>query len=177
MQMKSFFSQIVLISSFFFAISIYASDGSNKVRNNHIATFMGTTYNTHNKAGDFTLGLDYEFRPSAFGSSLGFGMFGEFVWADHSEYLLGFPLYYHFDNGTKVLVAPGVVFSEKEYEKLNINTYERVKELRTSTEFLIRFGLGYDFHVNRVSLSPTLSLDYIDSHLSIIWGVGLGFAF
>ena len=177
MQMKSFFVQIVLISSILFPNLSYASEGSNKVRNNHIATFMGTTYNTHHKAGDFTLGLDYEFRPSAFGSSLGFGMFGEFVWADHSEYLLGFPLYYHFDTGVKVLVAPGVMFSEKEYEKLNINTYERVKELRSSTEFLIRIGLGYDFHINRASLSPTLSLDYIDSHVSIICGISCGIAF
>ena len=175
--MKLLFVQIMWISSILFTNTVNAKDNSHKVYNNHISTFMGTTYNTHHKAGDFTLGLDYEFRPSAFGSSLGFGMFGEFVWADHSEYLLGFPLYYHFDNGAKVLVAPGVVFSEKEYEKLNINTYERVKELRNNTEFLIRFGLGYDFHINRASLSPTLSLDYIDSHLSVICGISCGIAF
>ena len=56
-------------------------------------------------------------------------------------------------------------------------TMEKSFVSKDITNFLIRIGATYDFHINRVSISPTLQFDYIDSHIALVYGLGFGISF
>ncbi len=53
------------------------------------------------------------------------------------------------------------------------NTDDPAKE----TKFGIRAGLGYDIHVGKLSLTPTVNFDYIGKTSALVYGLGIGLGF
>lgn len=166
----------VFILSITFNSDLFSKSNENehKVYNHHLGTFLGITTNTNNRNSDFTMGLEYEYKLPALEHVLGFGLFTEFVYAKESEYLLGVPIFYHLENGIKLFFAPGIAVSKEETLELNEITMEKAMKSKDITNFLIRFGASYDMHINRLSISPMLQLDYLDSHFSMVYGIGFG---
>lgn len=154
---------------------------------NHVALFSGATTNFAHDATDFTLGLDYERRLPWADGMFGVGLFAESIFAEHSEYLFGLPLFAHPYEGLKIYAAPAVIIAEVPADAHGGgHSFDKFKrdfplasddETNSETKFVVRVGLGYDFHVNRISLGPLFEVDYMDGDWAGIYGLSFGFGF
>jgi hypothetical protein len=129
---------------------------------NHLALFAGATTNFEHESTDFSLGVDYEYRLS---EMFGIGLFGEIVYAEHEETLIGVPFFFHIkDSPIKIVLAPGVAIAEDHHGDKH-------------EEFLFRGGLGYDIHLDTFSITPTVNADVVDGDVSLVYGIALGVGF
>ena len=129
--------------------------------NHHIGLFGGFT-NDLDEHNDFTLGLDYVYRLPVWEQRLGMGAFGEVIFAEHKEYLLGIPLMLKPAGNLFFVVAPGIVIVEEE---------------STDNHFLFRLGAGYEIDLRNISLTPTVNLDFVEGEESLVFGISLGKGF
>lgn len=129
---------------------------------NHLALFTGATTNFEHESTDFTLGIDYEYRLS---EMFGVGLFGEVVFAEHDETLIGVPFFIHMKKSpVKIVLAPGMVFAEDHHGQKH-------------EEFMFRSGLGYDIHLDTFSITPTVNADFVDGDVSLAYGIAFGVGF
>lgn len=133
---------------------------------NHVAVFLGATHNLDHEQTDFTVGAEYERQLT---DQLGLGVFAEEIFADNEETILGGLALYHLD-AVRLFAGPGVVFAKH-------STAGHHDEDERKSELLLRVGCGYDFHADKYSVTPTLSIDYIDGDYAIVFGVGTGLGF
>ena len=110
---------------------------------------------------------------------------GEVVFSNHKEYLVGIPIFIHATDGFKFIIAPGYAFAETVIDTSNHTNKISKKEitLSGSTEseiekhFLLRLGVGYDFHIRSFSITPTLNFDIIQGKASMVYGIAFGLGF
>ena len=150
---------------------------------NHVAIFTGgTTELEKGKDTNFTLGIDYVRRFTESGR-VGIGVFGEVIFAEHTEYLFGIPLYVYPTNHFWLRAGPGVEIYEDEKERSSDSTVpsasktsgESYKE--TKADFFMRAGLGYDFEVTGFTIGPNASFDFFREKVTFVWGIALGKGF
>lgn len=154
----------------------------------HAGIFLGATTNLEHDATDFTLGLDYEYRLPYIDYLFGVGFVIEAVFAEHKESILAIPVTIHPPLGDlKFYFAPGIMFGDKVVET-PVNTHDvrfnKKPVIQTEvagpvqtefkTHFLFRIGLGYDFHIDRFAISPTVAFDVIEGKFSAVYGLTLG---
>ena len=140
------------------------------IHNNHIAIFLGGT--TFFKKGEshFSVGLDYVYRPDV-EKPWAFSLFGEAIFAEHTEYLIGLPVYYGFNNIWWIRAGPGLeIIQEEEH-------HGDVVETKTEVEFLVRIGVGYPLHVGAFTITPSLDFDLVRNNDAIVWGINFGYGF
>ena len=137
----------------------------------HGGLFTGFTTNTKHKTTDFTVGIDYEYRMMMTDYYMGIGFFVEGVFAEHKESLFGVPIFFHPIGGWKIYIAPGVIFGDVPVESANGTITE---ETKSESNFLMRFGTSYDFHLGMFSISPGLALDLVKGQTSIVYGLTFG---
>jgi hypothetical protein len=112
----------------------------------------------------------------------------EVVLAEHTEYIAAVPVFLHPWSALKFWVAPGVIYaqphashdSHDDGHKFNLRDRPQKGDEGTSeawTNFLIRFGAGYDFHVGHMSITPTFAVDVFKSQAALVYGVTFGMAF
>lgn len=144
---------------------IYAGEGTENEKShpNHLAVFIGATTNPEAEQTNFTLGIDYEYKV---GEKTGIGVLGEAIFAEHKEIIIGIPLFYHLQK-VKLFVAPGILSTTEE------DDHETEKVVKG----LVRIGTSFDIDVSGVSIAPTLSADFIDGNISLIYGIGIGKGF
>lgn len=137
---------------------------------NHIALFGGATINLEKTGTYFSLGADYV-RVITSDRQWAVSFFGEAIFAEHAEWLFGVPLYYRIKNDFWFRTGPGVEFVQ---EKKNDHDHHRTE---TEAEFLYRIGLYYIFHWGNYGISPSLDLDLVRNHTSLVWGLNIGIGF
>ncbi len=147
---------------------------------NHFAIFTGgtTEFGSDNDT-HFTLGADYVRRFTETGF-LGVGVFGEIVFADHTKYLLGLPLYLYPARHLWVRAGPGLEIFEESKSHSGSQSAERSSsgsKEETITKFLLRAGIGYDYEVRGFTIGPSVSVDFIESDTILVWGVNIGKGF
>lgn len=131
---------------------------------NHLALFLGATSNFDHHTTGATLGFDYEYRFKTMHNLLGLGLFGEYVWSGSGEVIVGIPIFIHPVENLKFVVAPIMVFAEDH------DTHENEKH------FGGRLGVGYNFHLGKLSLGPVVNLDYSNT-VALNYGLTVGFGF
>ncbi len=142
---------------------------------NHIAIFTGATTKLEGKNDtDFTLGADYVRRFSKSGL-LGIGLFGEAIFADHTEWLFGIPLYLYPLHNFWLRAGPAIEIHEK--KKKSESAMSGKSKTETDVEFVLRTGLGYDIEVGRFTIAPNLSFDFLRNKTSMVWGLNFGKGF
>lgn len=117
-----------------------------------LSVFIGGTTNTDATA--FTIGLDYQYRINKL---IGVGLVLDYATQEIKSLLLApaaFLHLWHFE----IVVAPGAEFSGDE------------------VSFVFRTGIGYEFELNRFTISPSLLFDTERNEKeSLVYGVAFGF--
>ncbi len=137
------------------------------VHANHVAVFLGVTTggedeNQGKEDAALTIGLDYERRLT---DLIGIGILGDWAFGDRREFIIGIPVFLHFGQSAKFLIAPGL-------EKTRGND-----DRERRSEFLMRLGLAYDFHFENNTVSPTFNVDFLDGEQIYVLGVNVGWGF
>lgn len=135
------------------------ADGMEEFHSNHVAIFAaGLTSELESNHTSYTMGTDYERRLS---SRVGVGALADFVFEAERETLLAAAFVLHPRSSLRAWFAPGVALVEGSARR----------------PFVARFGIGYDSELGRSTLSPTFNVDIVEGHLSLVYGVALGFGF
>jgi hypothetical protein len=137
---------------------------------NHIAVFDGATSKFEKEGTHFTLGLDYirKFPPSG---RWAISIFGEAIFEEHTEWLIGIPLFYRLYDNLWVRTGPGIeILQEEEHDHGETKTEIKV-------EFLWRVGIGYDFEFGKYSIAPSIDVDFGRSTTAVVWGLNFGYGF
>ena len=166
---------LILIGSFInihlYAQSIEAESDHTEphypVHHNHIALFAGATTQLEQKGTQFSVGADYV-RYLDVEANWGVSLFGEAIFAKHTEYLFGLTLYHHFTRSLWIRTGPGVEFIQEEVAGHSEHDTD------TQAELLYRLGAGYHFHISGFTLSPSVDLDIVRKHTALVWGISLG---
>ncbi len=120
----------------------------------HVGLFLG---NTHAGGEDkFTVGVDYEYRLTPI---FGVGGLVDHASGDHDATIVGGALFVHPWGNSRVLLAPGI------------------EHAHGHNEFLVRVGVSYDFHIGRLTVSPTLNVDFVDGEENTVYGLTFGYGF
>lgn len=120
----------------------------------HVALFAGVT--DDDGESEFTVGADYEFR---FHRIVGAGALIDHAGGSADTTVVGAGIWVHPHGGFKFLLAPG------------LETHSG------HTEFLVRVGAAYDFHVKSFSISPTINVDFVDGEEILVYGLSFGRGF
>jgi len=151
-------------------IASHKENSQHIIHNNHIALFIGGTSFFKESQNHFSLGLDYVYRPDT-EKPWAFSVFGEAIFAEHTEYVFGLPVYYGFNNIWWLRAGPGIeIIQEEEHHGEEIETKSHI-------EFLFRVGAGYPFHIGSYVIAPTLDLDLVRNHDALVWGINIGYSF
>lgn len=135
-----------------FSTFTYSGDG-----NHHAAIFTGVT--TGDDSAAETLGVEYEFKLPVLEGKLGLGGVVETIKGDHNASLVGLGLIYHLPHHLKVNAT---YITEKSHgHEISIN----------------RFGMAYDHHIGKYSISPTVNIDSSAHHVFTVYGVAWGVSF
>ena len=134
---------------------------------NEIFVFVGGTSYVDHQGDYFSTGIDYARRLS---EHTGIGIWGEAIFAEHTEWTFGVPLYY-FNNHFWVRVAPGFEILQEAKDP------HHPHETESATEFLLRAGAGFAFHYGEIVIAPSLDADFVRTTVALVYGVNLGYAF
>ncbi len=134
----------------------------------HAALFVG---GSHFKEEDgFTVGGDYEYRLHRL---LGLGFEGEYAGGDLRETVVVFPVFFHPGAGLKLAAGPGFERAKEEAAGSELRAAEE-----TRTNFLFRVSILYDFLVKeRFTITPNVSLDFVNGRQVWVYGVSFGVGF
>jgi hypothetical protein len=121
----------------------------------HVSVFAGNTtdYKGHNA---FTVGVDYEYR-----FNKRWGLVGLF------DYATG-----EID---ATVIAAGVIFHA--LKNLRLQAAPGFDIHKDSEQFVVRFGILYDFHVGGWTLTPCMYVDVLELDENHIYGLGFGKGF
>lgn len=122
----------------------------------HVAIFSGLT--SHSGHSDFTLGLDYGYKIS---DRMAIAGIADFAFTAQVTSVLAAGVVVNPIPGVRAVVAPGVEF------------------YKGYANGLLRLGVGYDFHVDALSIGPTYNADIVGGGrgTSHVYGVSLGYGF
>ena len=137
---------------------------------NHIALFAGATSKFEKEGTHFTLGVDYlqKFPPSG---RWAVNIFGEAIFEEHTEWLLGIPVFYKVTQNLWIRTGPAIEFlQEGEHHHGESKT-------ETRTEFLWRLGTGYDIEFGKYIIAPSFDIDFGRSTTAVVWGLNFGYGF
>jgi hypothetical protein len=151
--------------------------GSHASHRHHLAALIAATSNLDHHHTNFTLGGDYQYRLA---SRWAVGGFGEVIFAEHTEYLFGIPLYFFPTERLWLRTGPGVEFvteSLEEHEEHSAFSSGGQAPTTTETKFLFRFGVGYNFELGGLTLTPSLDLDLVRNARAVVWGLNIGKGF
>jgi len=151
--------------------------GAHASHRHHLAALIAATSNLDHHHTDFTLGGDYQYRIA---SRWAVGGFGEVIFAEHTEYLLGIPLYFFLTERFWLRTGPGVEFvteSLEEHEGHSVSSSSSQTPTTTESKFLFRLGAGYNIELGGLTLTPSLDLDLVRNARALVWGLNIGKSF
>lgn len=135
--------------------------------NNEFFVFLGGTSYVDHQGDYFSAGIDYARRLS---THTGVGVWGEAIFAEHTEWTFGVPFYY-FNHHFFVRVAPGFEILQEAKDEAHPHETESV------TAFLFRAGAGYAFHWGDMVIAPSFDVDWVRTTVAAVYGVNVGYAF
>jgi hypothetical protein len=140
---------------------------------NHVAVFVGgTTALNEEKGGttSFTVGADYERRVTA---TLGVMAVADLSIGNHKRQWLAAAMFaYRPLDELRLAIGPGLELVDTD------ETSGGTTITKTKAYFVVSSRASYEFHVGKLSLSPTLGLDFIgETKTSFVYGLAVGYGF
>lgn len=156
--------RVFLFAFFFIAtLALLAPTAHAGEGNHHAAIFLGNTDSGSKSA--FTYGADYEYRLPFIERRFGIGVILDFAQFDPNISLYMGAIFYHFLDHLKLILAAGT------------ETVAAHGTTASHSDSVFRYGLAYDFHIGRYSISPTVSVDNVNGHTATVYGLGFGISF
>lgn len=121
---------------------------------NHAALFLGATLLEGSVYP--TVGLDYERYLTP---QVGLVGLAEIIVHDPLAQVVGAGVAYHPIAPVKIAALGGMEFSDGH------------------SAFLVRGNLEYGIHVGALGIAPSVSVDYVDSHVVYVFGLAVGLGF
>ena len=146
-------TRLLVLSIAYWPLTASAGEHEDENEANEIAGFVGIAHEHSDYAP--ALGLEYERRIS---SALGVGLLAEKTWGDIDSWVYAIPFTFHVDEW-KYIVAPGI------------------EEKHGHTENLLRVGVGLEFEMNEVKVTPGFNIDFVGSETIVVLGVSFGIGF
>lgn len=131
-----------------------AGDGADHAHHNHIALFGGATIHDGHSYPSF--GLDYEYLFHGMAGAVGLA---EIVLADHTEMIYGAGVAFHPIPAVKIAAIPAIAMADGE------------------SAFLARGNLEYAIHAGPLTLSPSVSADFVHEEVLYVAGLAVGMGF
>ena len=145
----------------------------------HAGLFLGGSHDGDENG--FTLGGDYELRLHRL---VGLGAGAEHAFGDFKESVFVFPVFLHPIGEFRVGAGPGFEYKgsgsggEGEGGVGEISATSSEIAHGSETEFLFRVTFLYDFFIKeKFSISPNVSIDFVDGSKIIVFGVTFGVGF
>lgn len=156
-------STIVLLFSLTFA-------GGGK---NHLGVFYGKTSDTDFKHGENTIGLEYERNLPIVDNMISLGALAEFILADHTNtILMGTVTFRPPMIALKFFAGAGIEMAKHEMPDGHGGFHTE-----NESHFAVRVGTGYELHLGKLSVSPTIALDRVNGHSTLVYGIAVGVGF
>lgn len=153
--MKTSSFTIAIVMALLLPRVLLASEEGDHFHKNHVAIFLGNTTDYHGENA-FTVGAEYEYRLSRRWGAVGLVDYA----GDKIDVLvLAAGAMFHGIGGLRLQAAPG----------LDIHNGK--------SEFVVRFGALYDFHLGQWVLSPSVYVDVLELKQNLIYGFGFGRGF
>jgi hypothetical protein len=137
------------------------------IHKNAVELFLGNSHTEHHDG--FSVGVIYEYRFP--GTIAGIGGLAEYAAGDFKHWILGVPLFAHPYAGWRFVLAPGVELRENDEahgEEQNSEHGENKNEL------LLRLGVGYEFEMNKWSITPEINFDFVEHENVLVYGISFG---
>lgn len=149
--------------------------GSHATHRHHFSIAGAATYSFEEDEAHPTVGLDYVYRLRVWEGRVGIGAFGEAIFAEHTEGIIGLPVYVYPYKGLSLFAGPGVEIVTEESEA---DGEEHGSGSDTEAKFLFRFGIGYSVELGKgFSIMPNIDIDLVRENPALVFGVGLGKSF
>lgn len=163
------FSPLVLSCCLVLPLQAQESDEEEKERLNSIELFFGFVTETAESASGGGIGIEYK-RRIAPRWSVGIEAI-ELSTTDVSRsWLVVVPAYFNVVGSLGVKAGLGIEGSSEKPEDDG--------ESETTTEFLIRFGAGWEFELGRrLVLTPEANLDLVGGSATLVYGASFGLKF
>ena len=147
----SCYTRLLVLCIAFWQMAASAAEQEHEA--NEIAGFVGLAHEHSDYAP--ALGLEYERRISA---TLGIGLLAERTLGDFDSWVYALPFTFHVDEW-KFIVAPGI------------------EEKHGHTEDLLRVGVGLEYEMNEIKVTPGFSVDFVNSETIYVLGISFGIGF
>ena len=148
------------------------ADDGHHFHHNHLAMFVGGVTPFTKQAGEtsFVLGADYERR---FNPAVGVIALADFAFGQHKRTaLFAAKLSYRPMAALRLAAGPGFELVETDVMSGGTTTTKH------KAYFVIATRANYEFHVGKLSLGPTVGLDFIgETKTNFVFGVSLGYGF
>lgn len=124
----------------------------------HLALFVGNTQEDFEEHG-FSIGADYEYR---FHRLIGLGGIVEYAGGEFDHWLGLASMFFHPSEHWQIILAPGIEIKEGKHER----------------EFILRTGVGYQFHLGEnFTIAPEFLVDFSEEETLVVYGISFGFGF
>lgn len=143
--------KILLILFILSPLTVHAAAG----KTNHVGIFGGATTFFDPSGTYFTAGADYEYVLG----SWGVGAFVDLVFSSKTKFIGGPAIFLHPVKNLNFYLSPAI-------ESYSGNTY-----------FGGRASVNYTMYSGGISIGPSVSADYFNSHLALVYGLVFGFGF
>jgi hypothetical protein len=127
-----------------------------------------------------TVGIEYMFAFIDSSPEIGVGLMAETAFGDNSEYSGALSLNVHLTNKWRAWLAPGLrIIQYPVLDSTKIDYTNKINNDHTGNKFnaLMRFGTSYTFQFNDIFVEPNASIDIVNRHFSLIYGISFGLNF
>lgn len=137
----------------------------NKHFSHQAALFTGVTSSLVNPEPHFTLGVNYKYTHRSW-ENWCISAMAEMIFEEHKEWLIVIPVVYKANEHVWLRFGVGAELVQNDEGELTISNMP-----------LVRLGGGYDFHWKFLTISPSIDIDIVRRHPSLVAGLNIGYAF
>lgn len=167
--------KIILILTFLSLNILYSEEYRHFPR-----IFVGGQTDMLEKHTSPSVGIEYMFAFLDTSPEIGVGLMAETVFGTDTEYSGALSLNIHLTDKWRFWVAPGArIIQYPVLDSTKIDYSNKINNDHTGNKFnmLMRFGTSYTFQYKDFYFEPIASIDLVNRHYSLIYGISFGLNF